>query len=358
MNQAVNILKQLFQGEFVPFCLSLPLHSRNHTFQMKNKHLVLLFVLTLVIGLFSRFSPWFKSKIFQVALIQIDSARINQVSITIPGTTDLLLEKSDAGWIAMQDEFAVKTADSLIAPILRILQQIESIRIIETQFPDSLNLGSNEDIHLTVFLQNGKQESFRIGKEVMENNEPATYIELDKQAGIYLVKGHLRQVFNRKRNDFRSRGVFNIDLKDLNSVQLTIPELDTVLYQRIDSLFYPNGDVSETGLTQAAFQQWLINFTELNKLDFADRYAGSDLPDNLAGSISFETDEDINPATIDFYRSMDSNDKMMLNRVETPVYLIQSSQNVFNFFKLTDTLLFKRIFAGPHKFDNETIESD
>ena len=115
---------------------------------MKNKHLLLIFLATLTLGLVAKYAPWFKSDVFELNLLQVDSQSIQRISITLPGKSELLLEHSDEGWVASQDDFAVRSADSTLSPMLAVLQEMRSLRIVHSKQRDTLSIGPQLSIHV------------------------------------------------------------------------------------------------------------------------------------------------------------------------------------------------------------------
>lgn len=267
-----------------------------------------------------------------------------RLSITQPGQSELLLERSDEGWVASQDDFAVGTADSLLSPILEALAQIRSIRIVETQKRDTLLLLPNQSIHVEVLLKNGRKEHFDIGREILENKAPATFVEIDRHEGIYLTDKHLRQIFARSIDDFRSKVMVDIIPEKVVSFQILRPETDTLMCYKSDTSSLWHASYSSQMLSTEQVQEWLKNLQQLNGLPFASHTDERLAADKLVASITLELSDQEEPVVLQFLTT-GLNTNGATGRKKVPDYVVHSSQNAFNFFALYDTTLANSILA-------------
>lgn len=322
----------------------------NHS-TMKNKHLLLIFLATLCFGLIAKYAPWFKSDNFQADLVRVDTTNLVRISIQQPGQPELLLERSDEGWVASQDDYAVRTADSNLAPILTALSAIRSIRIVHSERRDTLLLLPTQAIHVEVSMNNGRRETFEIGKELLENQQPATFIEIDRHEGIYLTDKHLRRIFTRSVDDFRCKTLLAFSPENLRSLAVFRPGIDTLLFQKSDtSAVWNTGRVGES-IPVEQVKAWLKSLEQLNHLPFA-AHADERLDmENLAAVISLGMSTEAEPLLLHIFNTGAQNHpvsttKQSLKRQSLPAFVLQSSQNPLNFFALSDTLLAKKICTG------------
>lgn len=91
---------------------------------MKNKHLLLLFLATIAVGLLARRVPWFKDSLLQTSLIEVDTTRLTQISIYLPDQPELLIERTESGWAATQEILATGISDEHMAPMLAALASV------------------------------------------------------------------------------------------------------------------------------------------------------------------------------------------------------------------------------------------
>lgn len=308
---------------------------------MKNKHLLLIFFCTLLLGLVARYAPWFKSDIFQTDLVRVDTAAVQRISITQPGRTELLLERSDDGWVASQDDFAIRTADSLLMPLLEAIGRIRSLRIVHTEQRDTLQLLPSQAIHVEISGDHSHRETFEIGREIWEHKQPATFVEIDKHEGIYLTDKHLRSVFTKSVDDFRSKTLLTFLPQNLQSVEILRPGIDTLTFEKSDTSAMWLSNRTEPWLAPEGVAEWLKKLHNLNGLPFAPHADEVHAADNMLVSISLYFAQSDVPTQVLIF------DAGAMFRRKSPVYVLQSSQNPFNFFSLSDTLLARKIWSGP-----------
>lgn len=65
---------------------------------MKNKHLVLLFLGVLILGIASRWLPVRYRTFFETNLLRVEVADVSRMIVSAPGMSDLLFERIDRGW--------------------------------------------------------------------------------------------------------------------------------------------------------------------------------------------------------------------------------------------------------------------
>ncbi len=315
---------------------------------MKNKHLVLLFIITLLVGLAVRRAPWRDAVFFQANLLKLDTAELQQIQITLPEHPPLFLLRGDAGWAAEQSDRSVTVPPDAIQQMLEALADLRSIRIAKTERADTLGFTPNAAIHLALFQKNNQQESLTLGWESIEGSQPSTYVQLPKHEGIYLVNNHLRNVFSKSLNDFRKLGI----------AQFSLPQVCgfSILRQNMDSLFYQKNDSSgmwkrasfDQALPDDSVQIWLAKIARLKNLPFADLYDESHANGNFFAQISLVLKGQTEPLTLKIFRSKQTNvpEEMPTRKPDRrPLapFVLHSSQNHTNYFALSDTALLRQI---------------
>lgn len=308
---------------------------------MKNKHLLLIFLATLSLGLVAKFSPWFKSDVFQLDLLHVDAEAIQRIGITQAGMPELLLEHGDEGWVASQEDFAVRSADSTIAPMLEVLRQMRSLRIVHSRQRDTLLIGPLQSFHVEVLLRNGRRETFEIGREIIENKQPATFVEIDRHEGVYLTEGHLRRIFGKSVDDFRDRALLRMDAGRLREIRILSPGIDTLNWLKTDSFALWNTNATFQLIPDVQVQQWLAQLQRLNELPFASHSDEIHVAENLKARLVLSLSDQPETLEIQVFEMNGG------QAAKQPYYLLQSSQNPLNFFQLNDGLLAKTLLSGP-----------
>ncbi len=114
---------------------------------------------------------------------------------------ELQLVKTDVAWVTEQGEHPSMSLDSTggshdLDTILTTLQYIKALKVLRTEWPDTLGLGQTA-IHIQLEMTDGDLEKFSLGHEItLPGGQEATWFMLQKQQAVYLAEGHLRQVFD------------------------------------------------------------------------------------------------------------------------------------------------------------------
>lgn len=311
---------------------------------MKNKHLVLLFLATLLVGLAVRRAPWRDSTFFQTNLLKLNSAEIQQVQIILPEQPPLFLLRGDTGWSVEQAERSVAVPSVAILPMLDALADLRSIRIVKTRRPDTLGFTPGKAIQISITLADTRQEVLSLGWETLENAQPTTFVQLPKHEGIYLVNNHLRNIFTKKLSDFRNSMITRFSPKDVIRFELRGKALDTLAFQKIDSSgVWESSKVSQT-IPDESVQIWLTKIARINGLGFADLFDDSHTSETSHAQIILELNNQPEPLVLRiYYFQLPASREKQTRKPEAISFVIHSSQNPTNYFELADTSLLRQI---------------
>ena len=315
---------------------------------MKNKHLVLLFLITLLIGLAVRRAPWRTDTFFKTNLLRLDTAEVQQIQITLPGKPPLFLLRSDQGWSADQSERSVNLPPDAAQEMLRALADLQSIRIVKTDRPDTLGFSQSKRIQLEILRSDATRETITLGMETLENAQAATYVELPQHEGIYLVNKHLRSVFTKGLTDFRNQTVAEFSPEKVSAFSLFGPNLDTLIFHRNDSTGQWQSLISAQVLPNEAVQQWLGQLAGVKPLPFADLFDESHAEELFYAQIQLKTDASTAPILLKIFKLSQLNIPEELpsqkpDRRQLTQYVLHSSQNPLNYFAWADTQLLNQI---------------
>jgi hypothetical protein len=315
---------------------------------MKNKHLVLLFLGVLALGLLARRLPWPAKKLFQTDLIALDTATVTQISILSADQPELLLERTEAGWAATQELHSLPVRQEDVAPVLAALSAVRSLRIVRTNLPDTLGISEANRLQVIVFQENKILEQFEIGNETLENGQPATFVRLLPHEGIYLAKSHLRSIFSKQLDDFRPKTVAQFEPSQVRAIALENSTLKHFFLQKNDlasrwktpeKIFVSNDSV----------QLWLALFSRLNGAPFADFFDESRARETQVGKTTLHLiSSDSLVFRIFHEKASNLPEQISPSRIRfLAPYIFHSSQNPTNFFTLPDTSLLRKIFLEP-----------
>jgi hypothetical protein len=324
---------------------------------MKNKHLLLLFLATVALGLLSRRLHWSKSGA-DLPLIRLDTAAVAQISIAQPGQSELLFERSDEGNWSVEHEgrtYPVFSAD--VAPMLTALADLRSVRKIgPTARPDTLGLSEKNALRLQLLEGTERHVHLAIGHQAGEKNAPATYLRLGENGDTYLVKHHLRDVFSQKIDFFRKNHVAQFDPADVYEMTCTWPGDTSFFLQKNDSLRCWLSPGARASLPDDSLQIWLSQLAALRDLPFADDFDDTRSRQTLRAEIHLRSRSPSPLAP----RSSSPLLTLRLHRLAPPelpeeispssrparrlpvAWALHSSQNPLNYFWLPDSAVFFR----------------
>lgn len=319
---------------------------------MKNKHLVLLFLGVLAIGFVARKLPFWRGEWLDTGLIKADTAKINRILVDLPGQPELSLERSESGWFATQDGRTAAVPASVTDSMLGVLAQIRSLRIAKNTPAETSGLAAPAGIAVQIFEQDRPVDAFRLGRQVFENDLPATYLGLPGHEGVYLVKGHLLAVFSKKMSDFRQQSALRFYPWEVATIQLMEKNGAERLWQKNDSLqCWVTGDTLFNCPEETA-QAWLRQLLRLNGRPFADSFDESLADSYQVAQIILAPKTSKTPPLVlrIFYAAPPELPEDMSGirskKIGLTPWVFHSSQNPDNYFALEDSTLAKVLCKG------------
>ena len=314
---------------------------------MKNKHLLLIFLATVAIGLLSRQVQWGKTDT-ATPLVRLDTAAVMQINIALPGQSELLFERTDEGWAVEHEgrSFPVLAAD--MAPMLAALGNLQSFhRLSDAERPDTLGLSEKNALLVTLREGQTRQVQLAFGQQIFEKKAPATYLRLGENGGTYLAKHHLRDIFFHKIDFFRKNQIADFDPAAVREVACAWPNDTVLLLQKNDSLHrWYTPDLSRS-ISDDSLQTWLRGLAALRNLPFADDFDESRRRRTLCAEISLRSIGGSEPLVLSLHRLAPPElpeDIASLRRPAArrlPVaWVLHSSQNPLNYFSVEDSVAF------------------
>ncbi|MEI6410382.1 MAG: hypothetical protein WCR52_13425 [Bacteroidota bacterium] len=314
---------------------------------MKNKHLVILFLAVLAVGLLTRGLPWRANSLFQTTLLRMGTAEVTQISIWSSTNPELLIEKTDNGWVASQRNRTILAPEALVREMLSAISGTESIQIIKPCVPDTTGLSSADTIGLKIFANNRLLDFLKIGRVMNTSSGPATFVRIDAHTGDYLVKGDLKRIFNKNIDDFRRRTVLDFPFDQIKSLSWQFPKLAPIRFEKQDSLqFWQH--FWQPGLTLSAdsVAHWFLLLKRLNESQFADHF--DDTRNAQTNVVNLTLSDGSQQVLLEFFHLQrpdlpDDPTEYPSKQPLLATYFVKSSQNPTNYFAITDSTLARQI---------------
>jgi hypothetical protein len=301
---------------------------------MKNKHLVLLFLITLAAGIALRKAPWRESVFFEADLLKIDSAAIVQLDITLPKKPPLSLVRHDAGWAAEQSERHTLAPVDKMQELLLAISSLRSSGIHKTSRPDTLGLSENHAIELKIQCRDGRKEVIRMG----EDHTYGTYVQLPRHEGIYLCKPGLRALFLLSLDDFRRWKPIDFSTFQLREIVWTSAGEDSIRFKKEETTGRWTNNLNETTWSGDSVQLWLNRLENFRPTVFADWFDETRRADYPTDEWQFAGPAPERSFQIWLYRVSDQQHR----RGKREAWVIQHSMQAGAYFECSDTALFRR----------------
>lgn len=317
---------------------------------MKNKHLVLLFLAVLAAGLVARRLPFWRSDHIDRRLIRADTSAINRIAVAAPGLPELLLDRTETGWLATQNGLTASVSDTLMQTLLSAVADMRALRIVKTERPDTLGLALGAGIGVKIFEKNRLSEDFRLGRETRDNGAPATFLSLPDHAGIYLINKHLRAKFLLQISDFRPKTALNFQPENIVSIRLNPLDAPTSTWALNDSLQTWIASDSIRHCPAPSTRAWLRLIGALGELPFADGFDESRARQHLVAEIGLLPAAHTDTLILQVFHVTppeSPEDPDQLRRHALAAWVLHSSQNPNTYFALPDGRLARMICGGP-----------
>jgi len=316
---------------------------------MKNKHLVLLFLAVLALGMAARWLPVRYRSFFESNLLRVDTESVSRLALSVPGKPDLLLERVETGWSAEQEGRSAGVPADTVLAMLHLLAHIASFQVLKTTRPDTLGLAPDNLLRIRILHQNHLLENIEIGSEGSATDERWTYLRLPAHAGIYRVPGHLRKPFLRTLDDFRTNTVVAEPLRAPARITCTYPPDAPFVLEKNDSTGRWETPDNRWSISADSLRDWLLLLSRLNGSPFADHFDESSESETLCATIVLGTDTN---QTLRFFylKPPDAPEDLTNLRARgiriLPLYVVHASTNPLNYFAVSDTALVRRICEG------------
>lgn len=306
---------------------------------MKNKHLVLLFFATLLVGLAIRQAPWTRNVWVKNHLLAMDTASVQQLQIWTPNQTVLTLTREENGWVAEQDDRSALVSAPNAQTMLAQLADLQSIRIMGPKGADTMGFDPQTAIQITI---RGKEQSqtMVLGWEASEKEQVGTYVKMPIHGGIYLTNKQLRPFFLKKLADFRGQTIVQFQPREVQQIAWYRSPSDSLVLD-LTSDFWQMRDSTRTySLPQVS--AWLEQMAQMPRMPFADFFDESLAKETQFAVLRLFFGPGKPDVWLHVYRLNAPHIPEVLPQNHTGLvpgisFVLHSSQNPLNYFSIQDT---------------------
>ncbi|WP_273275742.1 DUF4340 domain-containing protein [Maribacter polysiphoniae] len=315
---------------------------------MKKNNLLLAVLLILVLLYFS--SRYFKSNgstTFNPEIIQLDSSKVEKVTIYPPGETEqepILISRSEKDWEVTQANIKSKANLTRVRSALGQLQDIKAQRLVAKTKDKWQSYGLTDSLARKLEIQekgSGGTTTIYFGKTSYEQTAASqygrasltgsTYFRINDKPETYALNNQIADAFNHKFNAWRNPKFIKLDKDRITELRFESTDQEDFILRKNDSLWTIPG--SQTDSTKVA--RYLNILRSQNSSLFADTFVPKEEALRTLTVRGASMDELIVRAYADTLGNK---------------YILNSSQHPDVFIESDSAGMFKRLFVDKKYF--------
>ncbi len=307
---------------------------------MKNKHLVIIFVLLAIAVYFSRKQYGKRERSFETVLIAADSTTLSRVVFLPPGGNEFSLTKESSGWILTDGERSAQADAEPVSKLLAALHHIETRQIAAKTKELWPVYGTDErqGFRIKLYKDNKLLHDFYLGREDFDPNSRSviSFIRMEGEPMVFAVDGMLTMHIGKTFDSYRNRLLVRMK-RDMEVTSFTWALPDTTL----DFRRTPRGwTLGMQVLDSMQVENYLNLFRNVSCESYADDFdelKAEDLPQRI---LTIQGKNIPEPVVITCYE----------NPLRRPPYVLHSTQNLRAFFAADSAMVFSQYFPALDMF--------
>jgi len=304
---------------------------------MKNKYLLLTFLIFAVGFLATQFYYEGQPRTLQTTLIQLDTNQITSLLIypSIDNKEEYLLKKEADFWVVHKKDVTLRVADDIASKFLKNLANIKTIGVV-ARHPDAWgNYDIDPDKATKIKVYKGKYllDEFYVHCYNTQNNAIPnnSFIRLMTGGEVYEVNSSLSQLFSKSFKDYRNTTILKIRKSTIENISIAHHDKETVLSKK--SNIWTQDDLPVDTIT---LDNYLTGLTTISSEKFVDDFDLVESKNSLYKTLIIQGNGIQGPIIINAY----------LDSTRTLPFIIQSNQNENSFFASGENGIYEQIFGG------------
>ena len=302
----------------------------------KNKLMVLILVALVTIYFTNNYFEKYNSKsILKSQVLNFDPDNLYKIIINSDNQIDTLIKAND-NWLIVKDRKKVSARTSDINSIFNQLSNLKIERLVSNSNKDwgKYELTDSLTTSVEIFETNESSSKIYFGKTDLGNSQyynsgyqnqlPISYVRVDDDSRIYQIYGYYELMFSSGLNSFRNNQLFNLD--SVISIEISRDDSVSRTYNFKESKWITNTKDSVDLMKMDAYVKYI------SKLNLTNFYDDSNLKTSYLSKLKL-----INEQNKEFvlyaYSDTISED-----------YVVTSSENSNNYFRLKDKEEYSKIF--------------
>ena len=302
---------------------------------MKNKTLLLIFLILLSVFLISQYAFERKTRSFKTALIQVDTAAITSIRLypKSDNQKEILLKKENDFWVATQDNVTTEANAGAINALLRNLALIKTKRVAAKKAEkwSEYEMEEGKGSRVKVYKGDKLLEDFTVGRFNFnqQTRSGTSYVRLEEGDEVYAIDGFLSMTIGQGFESYRNKDFLNINKEQINKIAFSSNGIATSFLKEGDYWMKDGIKMDSTLMSD-----YLSDIQSIVGTTFVDDFEETQNRQLLFNTLSLEGTGITTPIIIKAFRDT--------TRAEP--YILQSSQNQNSYFASGEDGLYGRLF--------------
>lgn len=304
---------------------------------MKNKYLLLTFLIFAVGFLATQFYYEGQPRTLQTTLIQIDTNQITSLLIypSIDNKEEYLLKKEADFWVVHKNDVTLRVDDDIASKFLKNLAYIKTNGVVARHSDDWVNYRIDADKATKIKVFSGKNllDEFYVHRYDTRNNATPniSFIRLMTSGEVYEVNGELSFLFSKSFMDYRNTMVLKTPKNAIENITIAHNDNSTVLSKK-NNIWTQD----ELPVDTITLDNYLSGLTTITNEKFVDDFDLVESKNLLYKTLTIQGKDIQNPIIIKAY----------LDSTRPLPFIIQSNQNEGSFFASGENGIYEQIFGG------------
>ncbi len=302
---------------------------------MKNKHLVLIFVMLAIAIYFSRTQCGVKrERTFQQVLVQVDSASLSRVVFLPVGEPEFSLTKVNDQWI-LSDGLRSVPADPLkVSNLLRALERIETRQIATRKkeaWPEYA-VDAQTGFRVKLYKGNKLWYDLVLGREDFDpvSQSVVAFMRLANEATVFVVDGYVTVQTGRNFDSYRNLQLFKMKREmEVTAFSWSLPDT-TLEFKRTAQGWY----LGQTSLDSMQVENYLNLFRNVSAESYADDFDELTADRYPRRVLTLKGKNIASPFVLTCYE----------DSLRKPPFILHASQNPSAFFSADSSQVFGQFF--------------
>lgn len=291
----------------------------------KNKVLIIVFGVLVLIYLGNRFIGSDNERNFKSELVSLDTAAVTKVVVMAKANDakPVTLSKENNQWSVSNGAMSDKADQRIANNMLVSLRQLNPQRLVANSSKKWSQYEVNDSLGTRVQIYSGEEllSDLMIGKFTFNQQArtAATFVRLSNEEEVYTVDGFLSSTFNQDFNGFRDKTFINTVPDNLTSLKFAYPGDSSFSLSKVSDKWQMNG----VSVDSTAVIRYLNGLRKLDQSEFEDDFKASQAP---VYTLTIDGNN-MNSIVVKGFRK---DDEIILNSTLNPdAYFKEGNLNVF-----------------------------